>query len=64
MDTVATVPQREPYLTKAQVADHYGFSPRWVELRVGDGMPCYRFGGRVRFRLSEVESWLQERAAA
>jgi hypothetical protein len=53
---------REPYLTKAALADHYGFSTKWVELRVRQGMPVHRFGSRVRFRLSEVEAWLGVRA--
>jgi excisionase family DNA binding protein len=52
-------PEREPYVTKAQVAAFYGFTPRWVETKVAESMPCYRFGRRVRFRMSEVEAWLR-----
>lgn len=58
------LPQREPYVTKRYVAAFYGFTPRWVELRVVEGMPCHRFGGRVRFLMSEVDAWLTSAAAA
>jgi hypothetical protein len=50
----------EPLLTKKQLALHFGFSTRWVELRVREGMPSRLIGNRRRFRLSEVHSWLQE----
>ena len=62
-DTQQELPQREPYVTKQQVATFYGFTRRWVELRVAEGMPCHRFGGRVRFRMSEVDAWLMAAAA-
>ena len=58
------LPQREPYVTKQHVAAFYRFTPRWVELRVAEGMPCHRFGGRVRFLMSEVDAWLTASAAA
>jgi hypothetical protein len=48
----------EPWLTKRQLADHYGFSTRWIELRMQEGMPSRMIGGRRRFRLSETENWL------
>jgi len=54
----------EPWATKQEIARHLGFSLRWVELRVRDGMPCRRIGGRLRFRQSEVEAWLGEREAS
>jgi predicted DNA-binding transcriptional regulator AlpA len=50
----------EPWLSKQQLAAHLGFSVRWVELRVREGMPCERWGNRLRFRASEVEAWLKE----
>lgn len=52
-------PGVEPWLSKRQLAQHLGFSERWVELRVKAGMPHKRFGGRLRFRASEVEAWLE-----
>jgi excisionase family DNA binding protein len=51
----------EPWLSKQQLADYLGFSKRWVELKVREGMPCHRWGKRLRCRASEVEAWLEER---
>ena len=51
----------EPFITKAQIAAHFGFSTRWVELRVREGMPCHRIGGRLRFQRSQAATWLLER---
>jgi hypothetical protein len=49
----------EPWLSKQEVAQHLGFSVRWVELRVQEGMPCERFGARLRFQRTPVEAWLR-----
>jgi hypothetical protein len=49
----------EPWVTKRQVAAHLGFSTRWVELPVREGMPSKLVGGHRRFRLSEVEAWIE-----
>jgi excisionase family DNA binding protein len=54
---------REPWCTKQELADHLGFSVRWVELRVREGMPAQRMGRRLRFQISAVEAWLDERQA-
>lgn len=54
----------EPWLTKQELARYLGFSLRWVELRVREGMPCERFGSRLRFQRTEVEQWLKESAVA
>ena len=32
-------PGSEPWLSKRQIAAYFGFSTRWVELRVREGMP-------------------------
>ena len=50
-------------MSKRQVAGHFGYSTRWVELRVKDGMPSQMIGGHRKFRLSECELWLLERGA-
>src|SRR5437879_861116 len=51
-------PATEHLLTKQQLAAHLGRSPRWIELRVKEGMPStdptVRYPQR-RFRLSDVE---------
>ncbi|HEY7830918.1 MAG TPA: hypothetical protein VIC06_10180 [Solirubrobacteraceae bacterium] len=48
-------------VTKQQLASHLGRSPRWVEMRVKDGMPVIegtdRYGRR-RYNLRECEAWL------
>jgi hypothetical protein len=54
-------PGAEPWLTKRQLAEHLGYSTRWIELQVKAGMPCQRWGGRLRFQVSTVEAWLKER---
>jgi predicted DNA-binding transcriptional regulator AlpA len=51
----------EPWLSKRQIADYFGRSTRWVELRVREGLPSKMIGGRRGFRLSEVEAWLDRR---
>lgn len=52
----------EAWLSKQQIAQHLGFSTRWVEYRVTEGMPCMVMGGVLRFRVTEVHAWLQGRA--
>ena len=62
--TVVPFPRQvgfEPWLSKKQVAAHLGFSTRWVELRIRDGLPSKLIGGQRRFRLSEVEAWIEGR---
>jgi hypothetical protein len=50
----------EPWLDRKALAEHLGCSVRSVELRMAEGMPCWRVMGRVKFRASEVEPWLEE----
>jgi phage terminase Nu1 subunit (DNA packaging protein) len=51
----------EQLVTKKQLAASLGFSTRWVELRVREGMPSVVIGNRRRFRISEVMRWLESR---
>lgn len=62
--TVYPFPKRgwEPWLTKKQLAAHFSYSTRWIELRMREGMPSTLIGKRRRFHLSEVEAWIKERA--
>lgn len=56
----------EAYLSKTQIAQHYGFTRRWVELRMKEGLPSRMIGSRRRYLLTEVDAWLaapSERAA-
>lgn len=56
-------PATRVLLTKQNLAAHLDRSPRWVELRVREGMPVCegtdRFGRR-RYDLGAVEAWLAE----
>lgn len=53
-------PVPERWLTKRELAAHLGYSTRWVEYRIHEGMPYQRLGCRMRFRASEVETWLRK----
>lgn len=52
----------EPLLTARQVGERLGFAPgtvvNWFEAGT---IPGFRVGGRLRFRWSEVEDWLEEK---
>jgi len=68
MGIVIPFPRRtdwEPELSKRQLAEGLGYSTRWVELRVREGMPTSSMkGNQRRFRLSEIEGWLAVRRTA
>jgi hypothetical protein len=53
----------EPWLAERAIALHYGVSTRTIRRwRIG-GMPSRVFGGVRRYRLSECESWHEDRRA-
>lgn len=54
-----TVADLEPWLDKRSLAAHLGCGIRWIEYRLEDGMPHTLLAGRVKFRASEVEPWLE-----
>jgi hypothetical protein len=60
-----TVLTFEPWVNKRQVAQHYGRTTRWVELRMREGMPHRKDSPTAwpMFRLSAVDAWLTERAS-
>lgn len=49
-----TAPER--WLSKRDLAEHFRFSPRWVERRMAEGMPSRLIGGQRRFLLTDVEA--------
>ena len=52
------------YLNSVELAAHLGCHPRTVSRMVREGLPSYTFGRRMRrFRLREVEDWLERRLA-
>lgn len=54
----------EPMLPLTKIMELYGFSRRWWEYRATEGLPRHRWGGRWRYRASEVENWMRERGHA
>lgn len=52
----------EPMLTLRQLQALFGYSSRWWRYRVKEGLPRHRWGGHYRYRASEVEAWLADRA--
>jgi excisionase family DNA binding protein len=52
----------EPLLTARALAEILGFSAGtivdWAER---SEIPCFKVGGRLRFRVTEIEKWLDER---
>jgi hypothetical protein len=57
----SAAPVAEPWLTKQQLADHLGVTPRWIEMQQRLGLPRMRMGGSNRYRVSAVEAWLRVR---
>jgi excisionase family DNA binding protein len=55
----------ERLLTARELGEHLGFSAAtvvdWAE---AGKIPCFKIGGRLRFRPSEIEPWLEERRGA
>jgi len=47
-------------LTAREVAELLGFAADTIVDWAEDGrVPCFKIGGRLRFRLSEVEAWVE-----
>jgi excisionase family DNA binding protein len=52
------------YLNATELAAHLGVCTRTISRMVREGCPSHSFGRRLRrFRLAEVEDWLERRAA-
>ena len=49
----------EPWLDKRGLAAHLSCGVRTVERALADGMPHVVIFGRVKFRVTEVEPWLE-----
>jgi predicted DNA-binding transcriptional regulator AlpA len=48
----------------SELIELYGYSERWWRYRVAEGLPKYKWGGRMRFDPAEVEQWMGERYGA
>jgi len=52
----------EPEVSGAQVAEHFDVGGATIRRWKRDGMPAKKYNSRLyRYKLSEVEYWLQER---
>jgi predicted DNA-binding transcriptional regulator AlpA len=51
----------ENWITKKLLASHIGMSISFVNKYMKEGLPYRRRGRSVRFRVFEVEDWLQRR---
>jgi excisionase family DNA binding protein len=60
----ATPPEPEPYITLAEAAAHLGVKRSWLYNRQDLGIPKYRVGRTLRFRVSELDAWMESRRAA
>ena len=48
------------YWGRKEIAERLGVTERTIDLwRKTRGLPCYKPGGRVYFRLAEVEAWFR-----
>jgi hypothetical protein len=48
------------WLDKASIADYFGLSISFIEKRMAEGLPHAVIGRRTKFRVQEVEPWLEE----
>jgi predicted DNA-binding transcriptional regulator AlpA len=51
----------ERLLTLSEVREARGGSERWWRYRIAEGLPTVRWGGTLRFRISEIEAWMEAR---
>ena len=54
----------EPLLDLPDLMAVWGYSERWWRYRIAEGLPVVRWGGRLKFRATEVEGWMEARQSA
>lgn len=59
-EVISLFTKTEPWIDKRVLASTLGVSKRWVEQRLSEGLPSRLVAGKRVFRLSVVESWLEE----
>lgn len=54
----------EPYINIEQAAQHLGVSIGWIYRRCGTRreLPFYRVGNHLRFKISELEAFMEKHA--
>jgi hypothetical protein len=51
----------EPYRTRLEVTEHFGFGLTTLKQLEDRGLPAHRWSKRIkRYRFSEVDAWLRE----
>jgi excisionase family DNA binding protein len=52
--------EKEFYTTK-ELAELFMVSPQWVKRKIKIGeLPSYRIGRQVRFKVSEIQEWIEK----
>jgi hypothetical protein len=51
----------EPWMDRKKLAEHYSTSVRSIDYAMKEGLPYKVLFGRAKFRVSEVEEWLEAR---
>lgn len=55
--------EREPWVTRRHLAEHFGVTTRTITNYVQAGMPSLKLRGERRFRVSECERWMRQEAS-
>jgi excisionase family DNA binding protein len=51
----------EPYINIKELEEHTGLPRSWLYAKAADGyIPHYKCGKYLRFKISEVEAWLEK----
>lgn len=50
----------EPLITKKALSTLLSVSERWIEYRMGDGLPFLKLGNSPRYSYSQVLDWVRE----
>jgi predicted DNA-binding transcriptional regulator AlpA len=48
-------------LSIVELSAHLGMSQRWIRYRCAEGMPVRKYGNRLRFVKTDVDTWLERR---
>jgi hypothetical protein len=60
LDAARMIREFEPWLDKHGLAEHLQCSVRSIDTAKAEGMPHAVIFGRVKFRVTEVEPWLEQ----
>ena len=62
---VAVEQNKDKLMTRAEVEEVFGIPKRYLEkaVRFGNGPPRVNLGRSVRYRVSDIQSWIAENIA-